>query len=82
MIKVGQKIGKRVIGYSHVTCDIDGWADAKEFLPADFDLCYVKIKDKQTRPGWVQGTIWGGANVARDDIVLYWKKFEKLKDND
>ncbi len=74
MIKVGQKIGKRKIGYSHVLCDIEGWVDANQFLPADFDLCHLKIKDKKTSPGWLQGTCWSGANVVKEDIVLFWKK--------
>jgi len=74
MIKVGQKIGKKKIGYSHVLCNIDGWVDAKEFMPIDFDLCHLKIKDKKVCPGWAQGSFWCGANVTKEDIVLFWKK--------
>lgn len=83
MIKIGNIKGSKVnakgqpvtlyYSYMDVKFDEDGWADTKEFIPADFDLCYLKIKDKKTKSGWANGLKWDGLNVDPDDEVLYWK---------
>lgn len=66
--------------YDDVKCDIDGWADSKEFMPGDFDLCELKIKDKKSKPGWATGQKFDGLNIQSDDEVLYWKKRKEPKE--
>ena len=63
---------KRKVKYSDVKYDLCDWADASKYLPADFDLLYLKTKDK-TYVGWSQGKKWDGLNVPKDINVLYWK---------
>lgn len=61
--------------YSMVEFDKDGWADAKRFIPADFDLCLLKIKGKnKNEPGWASGRNWDGLRIKKDDEVLFWKR--------
>ena len=84
MIKIGTPKGTRLnykgnevvenYTYSDAKCDEDGWVDAKNFMPMDFDLCQLKVKDKKIRVGWNCGSIWDGLKVAHDEEVLYWKK--------
>jgi hypothetical protein len=80
VIKVGQSVvnilttgKKRKLSYMDVDYDPDGWADAKKFFPADFDLMLLKTKEK-TYPGWAVGKKWDGLNVKKDIEVLYWKR--------
>ena len=56
----------------------DGWADAKKYLPRDFDLVALKLKSGITRMGWSNGNTWDGAKLtdAEKPDVLYWKKKE------
>ena len=61
--------------YGDVHTDIGGWADAKRFLPADCDLCDLKIKGvDKSKPGWHCGHQWDGLNLQPGDVVLYWRK--------
>jgi hypothetical protein len=71
-IKVGEK--ERKFAYRDIQFDPDGWADAKKFLPADYDLMFLKIKDKKSSCGWSVGTKWDGLKLNQDDEILYWKK--------
>ncbi len=77
MMKVGRdkldETGK-TLSYRTVKTDFDGWVDAKHYLPADYDLMYLKIKDKKSSHGWVVGTKWDGLKIEQGDQVLYWKK--------
>lgn len=66
------KIDKVKYNYRDVKYDIDGWADAKKFLPANFDLCLLKTKSK-TIHGWYSGLSWDGMNIQESDEILYWK---------
>jgi len=59
--------------YTNVEYDRDGWADAKRFLPADYDLCHLKIQGKKTISGWSTGNKWDGLNLKPQDEVLFWK---------
>lgn len=68
------KVGKDVENYSKVKFDADGWADAKVYSPIDFDLCILKIKDKNNKIGWKSGSSWDGLKMEDLDEVLYWKK--------
>lgn len=75
--------GKRVsVNYSYddVLFDEDGWADAKQFIPIDFDLCELKVKGKKSHPGWVSGSKFDGLNIESGDEVLYWKKQKEPKE--
>lgn len=73
MIKLGMEKSK--INYQNVPQDIDGWVDASQYLPVDFDLCLLKIKDRsRNEPGWSVGAIWDGLRVEKNENVLFWKK--------
>ncbi len=74
MLKVDQS---KKTTYSMVKFDADGWASASEFMPADYDLCALMIKDNKKRNGWVKGTIWDGLNIKKDDEVMYWKRIKE-----
>ena len=69
----GSEISRRVT-YKDVHCDIDGWADSSRFMPADFDLVYLKLEGKKSISGWSTGTSWDGLKLNKDDKVLYWKR--------
>jgi hypothetical protein len=79
-----QKVGQKYLDkdkkwkkcqYNMFEYDEDGWADASRFLPLDFDLCNVKVKDKpKTYSGWHTANYWDGLNIKKDDVILYWKK--------
>ncbi len=71
-IKVGEK--ERKFAYRDIKFDPDGWADATKFLPADYDLMYLKIKNKKSAAGWSVGSKWDGLKLAPEDEILYWKK--------
>ena len=68
-----KKTGKsRRFSYKDVKYDYDEWADASEYLPADFDLLYMKTKSKIYN-GWISGTKWDGLKIPQDEKVLFWK---------
>lgn len=76
-----QKIGiTKGITYSNVEKDCDDWVDAKKTLPADFDLCFLKFKNKKTKTGWATGMKFDGLRVNSGDEVLYWKKSKDAKE--
>ena len=86
MRKVGKDIvinkktnKKRKFSYTDVKYDDEKWADASEYLPADFDLVFLRIQDKPITSGWINGIKWEGLKVIEADKVLYWKK---RKEND
>lgn len=71
---------KMPVFYSYikdVIYDIDGWADAKRFLPEDFDLVYLRLKRNRTIPGWINGLSWHGSRLKTNDEVLFWKRKEE-----
>lgn len=63
-----------LFSYRDVDFDDDGWADAKRFLPHDYDLMYLKLKDKGVISGWVAYEEWQGLRLKSNDEVLYWKR--------
>jgi hypothetical protein len=81
MLKVGKdfvfdkKKGKgRGFLYDDVQYDSDQWADAKKYLPADFDLLYLKIENHpRIIPGWSIGKKWDGLDMQEKYIVTHWK---------
>ena len=76
--KVGERFfdgkNKRTFLYKDVIYDENGWVDARRFLPADYDLLYLKIKDKPRRIGWSVGTKWDGLKIKKEDEILEWNK--------
>ena len=60
--------------YNDVEYDIDGWADCMKYLPADFDLVYLRLERERTIPGWISGTNWDAIRLKSTDKVLYWKR--------
>jgi hypothetical protein len=66
------KLGKRRCCYKNVKRDAGGWVDADNFIPEDYDLCYLKTKDK-TYVGWWTGLNWDCAKPI-EGKVLYWKR--------
>lgn len=79
MMKIGRDLvpetGKK-LSYRTVKSDCDGWVDAKKYLPADYDLMYLKIKDKKSSHGWITGCKWDGLHISAGDEILYWKRKE------
>jgi len=71
-IQVGEKVRK--FSYRDIPFDPDGWADAKKYLPADYDLMFLNIKDKKSSCGWSVGNKWDGSKLENTDEILYWKK--------
>jgi len=70
------KTGKdRKVAYRDLKYDEDKWVDASLFLPADFDLVYLKTKEK-TYSGWAVGNTWDGLKHKLDSEVLYWKRHD------
>lgn len=78
MIKLGRDKTEegKTFTYRHLKTDPDGWVDAKKYLPADYDLMYLKIKDKKSCSGWAVGTKWDGLHISSGDEILYWKRKE------
>ena len=62
------------ISYRHVRFDEDGWADASKWLPADYDLVFLKLERGPTIAGWAYGNEFLGLKLKDDDKVLYWKR--------
>lgn len=63
--------------YNHVRFDKNGWADAKKYLPADFDLVQMKVlRDgrERTYNGWINGEKWEAVRQRERDEVLFWKQ--------
>lgn len=83
MKKVGKSLVEetgKVLSYRTVKMDIDGWVNAKEYLPDDYDIMYLKIKDRQSTHGWISGNKWDGLRIRPDDEVLYWKRKQEAAD--
>lgn len=77
MIKVGypiEKDSKKKYTYRDCEYDADMWSDAKKFIPADFDLCFLKTKEGKTKMGWASAYNWDGLHVNDKDEVVAWKK--------
>lgn len=76
-IKTG-KIKKKSVFYAYrdFQYDIDGWADSKRFLPADFDLVLMRLEREKIIPGWLSGICWNGLRLKPDDKIMFWKRRE------
>ena len=72
-VEKSYKDGKIKYTYKDVKYDIDGWVDAKKYLPADYDLCLMKTKSR-TLYGWYSGLSWDGMKIKDSDQILFWKR--------
>lgn len=67
----------RKFSYKNILYDENGWADAKKYIPEDFDLVSLKVKDKEPIfYGWSIGKNWDGYKIQREDEVIAWKRQE------
>jgi hypothetical protein len=77
MLKVGKNYievpKRRRMTYKDIPYD-HGWADAEQYLPANYDLMVLKVKGKPILYGWCFGTKWEGAKIERYDEILKWKR--------
>lgn len=77
-IKVGRERIRgpkpRFFAYRDIPYLLDGWVDASKYLPADFDLVYLELKDKPDTCGWSTGNSWDGATVKPTDKIIRWKR--------
>jgi hypothetical protein len=73
-VDIVEGIKNRKFSYRDVRYKRDGWADARKYRPADFDLMFLMFKDKGCLPGWSVGKKWDGLEIDPDDKVLYWKR--------
>ncbi len=71
MKKVGATKG---VTYLSVEKDRDGYVDARKYIPVDFDICTLKIKDKKEKPGWAVKMKFYGMRIDPEDEILAWKK--------
>lgn len=65
---------KKAFKYKDVEYDLEGWADATKYYPADFDLVLIQLKDKKNPvSAWCMGKKWEGARIKGDEEVMRWK---------
>lgn len=75
-LKVGKDIlnGKK-LSYRFTPCDANGWIDSRKYMPADFDLVFIKVDGKKALTGWLNGSHWDGINVnISASELVYWKR--------
>lgn len=67
---------KRRISYKDIKdeYDEDGWMDANKYMPGNYDLMFLKVKDKGILSGWAIGKSWDGLTIKPDDEVIAWKR--------
>ncbi len=54
------------------------WNDVKEYLPADYDLIWLKTDKGNVMKGWLSHKTWDGMKLEENEIVKYWKLIENL----
>lgn len=75
-LRVGKKYeGKGYLDYNDVKYDPDEWVKADEYLPREFDLCKLKLKEGRDKMGWWCGNGWEGMRISHKDEVLFWKRW-------
>lgn len=67
----------RTLAYRDVVYDSKKRANAKLYLPGNFDLVNLYLADKRVVIGWHTGTQWDGKRVKPTDKILAWKKREE-----
>ncbi len=74
--RIGEK--QRKAGYKDVFFNYEGWANPNKYLPMEFDLVFVKLRDNPNTYAWINGKNWEGLRLKDDDIVIGWKR--KIED--
>ncbi len=64
--------------YFRLPKDKEGWVNASEYLPKDFDLCWIKTDEKKIKTGWLAGSSWDGLAVTENDKVVSWKNKKNI----
>ncbi len=66
---------KKFFKYSNVKFDGKGWADPQKYLPLEFDLCLLKLEQREKHySGYWTGQCWDGANIKKDHTIQKWKR--------
>lgn len=78
--KVGSKIvgSKYYFGYNNVKYDKNGWADAKKYLPGEYDLLKVKLKSGVIKSAWLSNNKFDGLKLKDDEEVLFWTRNKSM----
>ena len=68
-------------GYKDVLYDRDGFANVKHYLPKEYDLCLLKLKDKKKfKMGYHTGMTWDGLKLFTTDEVIGWMRCDVMID--
>lgn len=84
MKKVGRdkfitKTGKiRKLSYKDIEYDENGWIDASEYQPIDFDLVFMKTSDGKIKSGWISTNVWEGVRLKPNEKIIQWKQNHEL----
>jgi hypothetical protein len=73
-VGIREKNKKKYYTYKDVHFDEDGWADVNLYLPMEYDLCYLKTANEETKIGWSKGNKWDGQKIKKTDVILFWKR--------
>lgn len=65
---------RRYLSYNDLPNGKDEWVDADHYLPADYDMVYMDIKNKKVICGWSAGNGWESLRLRPGDKVLRWKR--------
>jgi hypothetical protein len=68
---------KKVFANAQVLFDCDGWADVNRFLPRDFELVKVLLKNNKMKNGWFNISRWDGLKILPTDEVVAWRKINE-----
>lgn len=66
------KTNGRILIYSRVPRDEEGWVDAALYLPMRGDLVFLKIGEREV-VGWWAGAYWYGSKGKPQGIISKWK---------
>ncbi len=64
---------RKILSYCMIKTDTEGWVDAKEYLPVNFDLVHMKVGTK-VLSGWIAGNKWDGLRLLPNMKVEYWRR--------
>lgn len=65
----------RLCKYSDVPF-VNGWIPVGLYYPIPYDLLYLRIKGAcKLLTGWWNGKAWEGLRIAKDAIVMAWKRY-------
>lgn len=60
--------------YSDIPTDPKGWVNDLKYLPINFDMMQLRVKEKpRIFPGWWDGKRWSGLRL-KDYTVIQWKR--------